>query len=258
MELVNLLNAPELIPLHVAFVVLAGLSLIEMIGLLIAGTGVISALDSLLPDTLFPDVNLEAVDTGASIGPAEWLTGWLHLGKLPILMLLALILGGFCAFGYALQLSFHALSGAPLTAWLVVPMALVFGLFCAHWFAPTLLRLMPSEDSQAISDQDLIGLMAQVQSGTARFDLPAEIRIRDIHGQLHFARGVPETPSESFYAGDEVVITGRRDTQGILASKIYTLSKPTEDLSLDQPNAQITDPQTFSTKTTDSLTRSTK
>ena len=117
---------------------------------------------------------------------------------------------------------------------------------------------MPSEDSQAISDQDLIGLMAQVQSGTARFDLPAEIRIRDIHGQLHFARGVPETPSESFYAGDEVVITGRRDTQGILASKIYTLSKPTEDLSLDQPNAQITDPQTFSTKTTDSLTRSTK
>lgn len=191
------LTAPETWPFGAALAVMVGISLLEGIGLLLAHSPSL-VLENFLPE--MPD----GVD-----GPL----GWLHVGKVPLLILLILFLAGFTLSGYVFQGIAHGLSGAMLPAWLASVPAFFAGIFTVSGLGGLLARIIPGDETSAVSEQTLIGRAGVILRGTAREGLAAEARVRDANGHAHYVMVEPDLAEETFSEGSAIVLvrkTGAR------------------------------------------------
>jgi hypothetical protein len=195
---VNLLTAPETLPFGVALGVLVGLAIIEGIG---AFTSVSPSqlLDSLLPHP----PSAEAPDHPDASGGV---LGWLHLGKVPLLVILILFLMGFSLGGYVLQLFSHSLFGRFVSPLWICPPALFIGLTTARSLGALVAHIIPRDESSAVSELALIGRAGVVMGGVARQGMAAQVRVRDLHGRTHYLMVEPDAPDEEFREGTPVLI----------------------------------------------------
>ena len=99
----SLFTTAETLPFGIAFALIVAIALIEGLGMLV------SLSPSNLLDHLLPDID---GDTGL-----DRVLGWMHLGKVPSLVLLVLFLAGYALFGYGLQMVAHGLLGSYLPGW---------------------------------------------------------------------------------------------------------------------------------------------
>jgi membrane protein implicated in regulation of membrane protease activity len=185
-----LLTAEQTWPFGVALAIMVALSVLEGVGLLLAHRPS-SLLDSLVPDT--PD----GVD-----GPL----GWLHLGKVPMLVLIALFLAGFALAGYLIQGVALSLSGALLPAWMAAIPAAFAGLSITSALGGLLARVIPRDESSAVSEQTLIGRAGVVVRGIARTGLAAEAKVRDLNGHTHYVMVEPDLPDQTLQEGASVLL----------------------------------------------------
>src|SRR5690606_21659691 len=96
------------------------------------------------------------------------LLGWLHFGKVPVLILLAVFLVAFGTTGYVLQGSLWAFTGALLPWWIAAPVALPVALPCVRVFGGVLATVLPRDETESVSQQGLVGRVATIVIGTAR------------------------------------------------------------------------------------------
>lgn len=185
-----LLTAEQTWPFGASLAVMLGLSVLEGAGLLIAHSPS-SWLDSLLPEA--PD----GVD-----GPL----GWLHLGKVPMLVLLILFLTGFALSGYLIQGVALSLSGHLLPAWVASIPAAFAGLSVTSGLGNLIARVVPRDESSAVSEQSLIGRAGVVVRGIARNGFAAEAKVRDVHGRAHYVMVEPDLPEQTFEEGTNVLL----------------------------------------------------
>ena len=54
-----------------------------------------------------------------------------------------------------------------------------------------------------------IGKVATITRGVARVGIPAEAKLRDTHGQMHYVLVEPDNPDASFEQGHEVLLTSQ-------------------------------------------------
>ncbi|MEL6766483.1 MAG: OB-fold-containig protein [Pseudomonadota bacterium] len=224
MSSISLLLAPELAPFAIALGVVAALCLLELVmmfvGLsLLADGGAEADFEMDLEPGLDTDVDsgvdaldevdLDAADAGA--GPAASALSWLGLGQVPFAIWLAGTLTAFGLVGYGIQLGAMALLGTPIGAVPAVALALLPGLGLGGRFARTLGRLLPKTESTAISSRAYGGRRGVITTGSARRDMPAEVRFTDGHGNTHYARVEPLEDAEVLDAGTEVAIIRLRD-----------------------------------------------
>lgn len=190
-------TAPETWPFGSALVVMVGLSVVEGVGLLFANSPS-HMLDSLIPDSIDgPD------------GPL----GWLHVGKVPLLVLLILFLTGFAVCGYAIQAIAVALSGSLMPAWAATIPAVFTGLSTVRGIGALLARIAPRDETSAVSEQSLIGRVAVIVQGKATSNLAAEAKVRDVNGRTHYLMVVPDIDGQTFAEGATVLLvrkTGAR------------------------------------------------
>jgi len=183
-------TAQQTWPFGAALAVMVALSVLEGVGLLLAHSPS-HLLDSLVPET--PD----GVD-----GPM----GWLHLGKVPILVLLVLFLAGFALAGYLIQGVALSLSGGMLPAWMAGVPAAFAGLSVTSALGGLLARVIPRDESSAVSEQTLIGRAGVVVRGIARAGLAAEAKVRDEHGRTHYVMVEPDLPDHVLQEGASVLL----------------------------------------------------
>ena len=186
------LTAPQTWPFGAALAVMVGISLLEVLGLLLAHSPAL-LLESLLPH--MPDVD----------GPL----GWLHVGKVPLLILLILFLAGFTLCGYVIQGAAHGLSGVLLPAWLASIPAFFAGVLSVSALGGLLARIIPGDESSAVSEQTLIGRAGIILRGTARQGLAAEAKVRDAHGHAHYVMVEPDLAEETFAEGSAIVLVSK-------------------------------------------------
>lgn len=193
-QLFSLFTAPETLPFGVALGVLMGIAVIEGLGAFVAASP--SAwIEDLLPD--------DGIDGDGSIaGPL----GWLHVGHVPILVLLILFLLGFALGGYFLQISARALLGAYAPAWLATIPAVFVGLFTVRGLGALIARVVPKDETSAISNQSLIGRAGIITGATAKTGLAGQLRLRDAHGHVHYLMVEPDVDGEEFPEGTAVLI----------------------------------------------------
>ena len=192
----TILTAPETWPFGAALAVMVGLSIIEGAGLLLAYSPS-QLIDGLLPD--MPD------GAGGADGAAG-LLGWLHVGKVPVLVLLILFLSGFAIAGYVVQASAQSVAGLLLPAWLASLPACLAGVSTVKGIGSVLAKVMPQDETSAVSEQSLIGRPGVVIQGTARDGMAAQAKVRDAHGRAHYVMVEPDLSEETFAEGSDILL----------------------------------------------------
>ncbi|MBT8446075.1 MAG: YqiJ family protein [Gammaproteobacteria bacterium] len=172
------------------------------------GAGLSQFIDAMLPDM---DVDLQ-VDAGASEAAPSALTrllGWMHVGRVPALVLLVVFLTAFGLIGLGMQSMVHGALGTYLPGWLAALPALVLSLPAVRFVGGLLGYILPDDETDAVAESSFIGRTAVITLGTARHGSPAEAKLRDEHGHTHYVMVQPDTAGASFNQGAAVRLTDR-------------------------------------------------
>ena len=144
---------------------------------------------------------------GGSLG--DGLTGLLGLGRVPLLIWLAMLLFVFAATGVVGQAVLASMLGAPLSAgWAALAAGGAAVPLNAVAVRP-LAAIMPKDETTAIGLDELVRRDAEIQIGTARPGSPARAKVIDRHGQSHFVMVEPNDITTQLNAGDTVLLVRR-------------------------------------------------
>jgi len=189
-----LFTTPETFPFGVALLLMIGLGVIEGIGIFIA----------MSPSQIFDhQFELNHPDVDGSLG-------WLHVGKVPILVLLILFLLGFAISGYVIQMLCTSLFGTYIPALVATLPATLIGLSTVRGLGGLLALIIPKDETTAVSEQTLIGRAGIITTGTAKPGMAAQVKIRDQHGYYHYLMVEPDEADVEFEEGSEVLIVKKQ------------------------------------------------
>lgn len=209
--MLSFLTASQNMPFTVALVVMLGIAILEGVTTIL-GAALSSLLDTLVPDI---ELGLDADMEGAGAGSPDALTrllGWLRVGKVPVLMILVIFLTAFGLLGLGIQSLAAASINILLPAWLAVVPALIISLPVVRILAGLLERVMPKDETEAVSEESFIGRIAMITLGAARVGNPAQAKVRDEHGLSHYIMLEPDVEGEEFQTGEELLLVRRDGT----------------------------------------------
>jgi len=198
------LSAPANLPFTVALAIVLLLGALEIIGLLIGGANAIGVdgpdLDS---PALVADGDFDASEIFSQI------LNWLHVGQIPVTILAIVWLFNFGVVGLLLQNSIRSLSGSMLPMLLASAIAFFISLPATRITGGVLKKILPRDETEAVSSESFLGCEARITTGTARRGKPAEARLRDRFGRTHYVMVEPENDEEIFASGSPVLILKR-------------------------------------------------
>lgn len=205
--------APESWPFSVALLLLLAIAVIEGMGLLV-GLSVSSWLDQLLPDA----------SDGLDSLSAAWL-GWLHVCKVPLLVLLAILLTGFSVIGFTVNGLIKSLLGFYPPALLSSIAAFLGALPVVRLTGGAIARVMPADETSAVTLDTLVGRLAVIVNGTARVNFPAQARVKNEHGQTLYIHVEPDNDAQTFSTGESILLVKQ-----ISGSRFQAIANPRPDL----------------------------
>lgn len=199
--MLEFLLADANLPFTLALGLMLGIALLEGLGLL-AGFDISRSLDDLL---FGAEVEMGESEAPGALAPLAWL----HIGIVPMLMLLVVFLTAFGGMGLVVQgLALRGL-GHPLAAAWASGLALLASLPILRIVGGGLKKLL-QDQTRAVSQDALVGTTGTIVVGTAQAGQPAQARLQDEHGQSHYVMVEPTTPAEVFETGTEVLLVERR------------------------------------------------
>lgn len=140
--------------------------------------------------------------------------GWLHFGKVPLLVILIMFLTTFAVAGFITQFVARGVIGAFVPWPPAAALALVAAVFGVRFGGGAIGRIIPRDETSAVSDASLVGRVGTIVIGTARAGKPAQARVRDERGASHYVMVEPEEADQVFDAGTSVLlvrhVSGRR------------------------------------------------
>ena len=128
------------------------------------------------------------------------------LGKVPLLIWLGAALAGFGLSGYLVQSFALQVLGSTLPALIAILPAAFVGVWFARAYGRVIARLMPASESSVRSKAMLNRRRGVVSQGVARHGHPAEVRVQDMFGNLHYIRAEPLDRHEAITQGTEVLV----------------------------------------------------
>ncbi|MFC6441435.1 OB-fold-containig protein [Bowmanella sp. JS7-9] len=198
---------------NIAVLIVIALGIIEGLGLLV-GLSLANALDSLTPFDI--DVDFDA---DVSSGGLTALLGWLCLNRLPLMVWLVLFLTCFAICGYLINFTLMKLHPALMAGWLSASGALLLGSLLTNKAGKRLAKLVPKNESSAISTETFAGRIATITSGNARQGYPTEASFVDNFQQKHYLLVEPIEADEQFQAGQQVVLV-QKGSNGWQATRL--------------------------------------
>jgi len=205
--------ASQNVAFTVALAVMLVIAVLEGITTLF-GSGLSGLFESLLPETDV-DIDVGAGADGAGFDATSGLSrvlGWLHIGQVPILMLLVVFLTAFGLIGLGVQyLAWQAL-GSFLPGLPASGISCVASLPMVRLCGGILARIMPRDETEAVSEESFIGRIATITLGKATLGRPAQARLMDEYRQTHYVLVEPDDPNEVFETGTSVVLVSRQGT----------------------------------------------
>ena len=157
-----------------------------------------------------PDLDADMDGQVDGLGAADGLLSFLGLGRLPLMIWLALFLLLFMVIGYVGQQIIGDMTGSLLSPWLAAGAASLAAIPATAIVARPLARIMPKDETTAVSIDSLIGRFAILSTGTAKSGAPARAKVIDIHGHPHFVMVEPDNEGQVFTSGEKLLLV-RRD-----------------------------------------------
>ncbi len=209
----ELFLTPESWPFTVAVLLLLAIAVLEGLALLV-GMSLSGWFDHLVPDAAH---GIEGVSD-------SWL-GWLHVGKVPILVLLVILLTAFALMGYVLNALVHETLGFYPPAPVSAVAAFLGALPVVRVSGAAIARLIPRDETSAVSFESLVGRIAVIVNGTARVGYPAEARVKNEHGQTLYVRVEPNGENLQLGPGESVLLVKQ-----IAGSRFLAIVNPRPDI----------------------------
>ena len=144
----------------------------------------------------------------------------INKGRVPLIMLFLTFLIVFGIIGLIIQKYTFILTGSQLSQIIVVPISFIISLPIIRYFSVFLVKIMPRDETTAISRDLFIGNIATITIGEAKKDKPAEAKFKDEFGETHYIMVEP-LENKSFKAGETVFISSKKDN-----STFYVVSDP--------------------------------
>ncbi|MDR1936453.1 MAG: YqiJ family protein [Candidatus Accumulibacter sp.] len=217
----SLFLAPQSWPFLLALVLLIALAVIEGLALLL-GFSISGWFDDFLPDA--PDApELPAGDAAGHAFDA-WL-GWLHIGKVPLLVVLTLLLTAFAVGGFLINGVAHSVLGDYLPIFVSTPLAFLGALPVVRFSAGAIARLVPRDETSAEPLANLVGKVGVIINGTARVNYPAQARVKNNHGQTLYVHVEPDDENRQFVTGESVLLVKQ-----ISGARFLVIANPRPDL----------------------------
>ena len=234
--MMDLLLAPENVAFSTALAVMLGIAAIEGV-MTLFGAGLSGVLDSLVGDfdldvDLDVDADLDAdFDGDMSVGPevpgsglmTETL-GWLRFGKVPLLVLLVIFLTAFGLGGLSIQQVVSDMTGRFLPAFLAWIPAVAIALPSVRFFGGLIEKIMPKEETSAVSSKTFVGRVAIITLGVAAPGEPTQARLQDEHGRSHYVMVEPDLDTDRFETGEHVLLV-RQD-----GARFRVIAPPTDKI----------------------------
>jgi hypothetical protein len=159
----------------------------------------------------------EAVGLGGGLALGEGLDGdlnvetpsllsWINVGRLPLLMLIVVLLFAFGMTGLIGQRIVAAVLGRPGPWFLMAPAALSLALPTTRVFGRFVARIMPHDETTAVTRDSLVGRVAVIVTGDASHGNAAQARVRDQHGQVHYVMVEADNLGDLFSQGTSVLL----------------------------------------------------
>jgi hypothetical protein len=199
---------PHNLPFTISLFIMLGIALLEGITTLL-GFGLSSLLGHFLPDVdVHVDSDVDPGDVGSESSLGK-LFSWLNVGRVPVMILLVIFLTVFGLGGYALQAVAQSILGNMLHALPVAVVALFLSLPMVRGLGRSVGKLMPTDETEVISEDTFIGRVATITLGTAKKGRPARAKFKDNYGTTHLIMVEPEKEDEELSEGNVVLLVER-------------------------------------------------
>ncbi len=201
--MIEFITASQNIPFAVSLLVLLIIALLEGVGMMF-GAGISTLLEGLLPNADWV-VDVEGPDLDSS-GVFGRVLAWLRIGKVPVIILLVVFLAGFGIAGLVIQTFVASVFGTMLPPAIASIPAFFATMPIVRFFGETLNKIMPKDESSAVSTETFIGRVATITIGTSKRNNAAEGKVKDSYGQHHYVMIEPDNDDDAFNQGTEVLL----------------------------------------------------
>jgi hypothetical protein len=212
----DILLAPDVRPFAIAAAIMMALGAIELLTTLVGFS---------LAEVVGKDAAVEA----DSHNGLDGLLLWINAGRLPLLILIILALGVFSIEGFLLQGVAHMV-GAAVPAAIAAVVAAAGSIPVIRTASRGLSRIIPRDETYAVSESDFVGKVAMVSIGPLDQGLPGRVRLKDVFGNWHTVAARASPDSAPLPVGASVLLVDR-DVRSFIA-----ISAPA-DLIAHQPSS---------------------
>jgi len=225
--MIELFTSPASLPFAIALTIVAALFGLEILSALLGGS--ILGVGSDGPDLdleadfdfdlsadvgidldVDADVTAETVEAGEASGG---IFTWIGARDVPFLIWLVSFMTMFGLFGLILQAGIETLMGSALPSSVASLIVFVPALAVTRVIANWVSLVMPKTETTALKARHLGGYHGTITQGTAQRGKPAEVKIKDRHGNIHYIRVEPLHDDETFAQGAEVTLIRKRGDQ---------------------------------------------
>jgi membrane protein implicated in regulation of membrane protease activity len=204
----DILLAPDVRPFAVAAAIMVALGAIELATTLVGFS---------ISEFFGKEFDL-AAESDSAVGG---LFLWINAGRLPLMILIILSLGIFSIEGFFIQGIAHA-AGLTVPVWIAAVAALAGSIPLIRIVSRSISRILPRDESYAVSEADFVGQVAVVSIGPLDQGLPGRVRLKDVFGNWHTVAARASLDSAALPVGASVLLVDR-DTRGFIA-----ISAPTD------------------------------
>jgi hypothetical protein len=198
------LLVPGYQPFTVAGLIMAGLVLIETISL-IAGLSLSEFIDQGFDVDSHGGHHADLGENGLMGG----LLGWVNAGRVPALILIITWLAAFAVAGFVIQTIAIGLWVA-LPALVASLLAFLLALPATRFTTRAVSFIIPREETYAVSDDDLVGRVAEVTLGPLDQGPAGRVKVQDSHGNWHFLMAKAAEGQEPLPIGAQALLVDRK------------------------------------------------
>lgn len=206
------LTHPNNFPFLLALLVLVIMAINEGVGLLI-GINASDAISHLIPEN-FLNVDGADIENPSTLSKA---LSWLRIGQIPFVVILVIFLAAFGLIGLFIQKINLSLFGYLMPAVISILPAFVFAILCVRFTGRILARIMPQDETTAVSLDTLIGRVATIIVGNASTEYAAQAKVKDAFGKYHYIMIEPDNKQDVFLQGSSALLVRRN------GSKFYAI-----------------------------------
>lgn len=152
------------------------------------------------------------ITPNSDVSTLSELFSFMNKGQIPTLMLLLTALTSFGLIGLISQ-NILTSFGLSISNFIVAPLAFISSIPINRYLSLFLSRILPRDETTAISTNLLVGKLAQITIGTATTNTPAEAKITDMYGETHYIMIKPAIENISFKQGEKVLLVKRENPE---------------------------------------------